>query len=48
MSPEQIHKFRIGLKRSHNNIDDIMQFAGSCSDMSEEDFSNLCKEIEQR
>ena len=43
-----IHKFRIGLERSQNNIDEIMQFAGSWSDMPEEDFSDFCEEIEQR
>ena len=43
-----IHKFRIGLERSHNNIDEIMQFAGSWSDMPEEDFSDFYEEIEQR
>ena len=40
-----IHKFRIGLERSHNNIDEIMQFAGSWSDMPEEDFSDFCEEM---
>lgn len=43
-----IHNFRIGLERSPSNINEIMQFAGSWSDMSEEDFSNFCEEIEQR
>jgi hypothetical protein len=45
---ELIHNFRIGLKRSHNNINEIMQFAGSWSDMFEENFSDFCEEIEQR
>jgi hypothetical protein len=44
---ELIHNFRIGLERS-NNKDKIMQFAGSWSDMPEEDFSDFCEEIEQR
>ena len=43
-----IHEFRMGLERSHNNIDEIMQFAGSWSDVPEEDFSDFCEEIEQR
>ncbi|MGL6345065.1 MAG: hypothetical protein ACRC80_38670 [Waterburya sp.] len=43
-----IHKFRMGLERSHNDIDEIMQFAGSWLDMPEEDFSDFCEEIEQR
>jgi hypothetical protein len=43
-----IHEFRIGLERSHNNVDEIMQFAGSWSDIPEEDFSDFCEEIEQR
>ncbi|BAU63956.1 hypothetical protein STA3757_13250 [Stanieria sp. NIES-3757] len=43
-----IHKFRMGLEGSQNNIDEIMQFAGSWSDMLEEDFSYFYEEIEQR
>ncbi len=43
-----IHKFRMGLERSPNNINQIMQFAGSWSDMPESDFSDFCEEIEQR
>lgn len=43
-----IHKFRISLERAHNNINEIMQFAGTWSDMPEEDFSNFCVETEQR
>lgn len=43
-----IHKFRMDLERSQNQIDEIMQFAGSWSDMTEEDFSNFCEEIKQR
>lgn len=43
-----IHQFRISLERSHNNVDEIMQFAGSWSDMPEEDFSDFCEETEQR
>lgn len=35
-------------EKSHNNVDEIMQFAGSWSDMPEEDFSDFCEEIEQR
>jgi hypothetical protein len=43
-----IHKFRMGLNQPKHKINEIMQFAGSWSDMSEEDFSDFCKEIEQR
>jgi iron complex outermembrane recepter protein len=43
-----IHQFRISLERSPNNVDRIMQFAGIWLDMSEEEFSNFCEEIEQR
>lgn len=43
-----IQKFRIDLERSHNNVDEIMQFAGSWSGMSEEDFSDFSEDIEQR
>ena len=45
---ELIHQFRIGLDRLKHNQDEIMQFAGSWSDMAEEDFSDFCEEIEQR
>lgn len=43
-----IHKFRVGLNQPKHKIDEIMQFAGSWSDMSQEDFSDFCEEIEQR
>jgi hypothetical protein len=43
-----IHQFRISLKRSHDNVDKIMQFAGNWSDLSEKEFSNFYEEIEQR
>lgn len=43
-----IHKFRIGLNQPKHKINEIMQFAGSWSDMSEKDFSDFCEEIEQR
>jgi hypothetical protein len=43
-----IHKFRVGLNQPKHKIDEIMQFAGSWSDMTEEDFSDFCEEIEQR
>ncbi|MEL6462033.1 MAG: hypothetical protein AAFQ91_27995 [Cyanobacteria bacterium J06621_15] len=45
---ELIHQFRIGLDQQKHNQDEIMQFAGSWSDMPEEDFSDFCEEIEQR
>jgi hypothetical protein len=43
-----IHRFRLSLDRSERRINEIMQFAGSWSDMPEKDFSDLCEEIEQR
>ena len=43
-----IHTFRMSLNPSENKISEIMQFAGSWSDMSEEDFRNFCEEVEQR
>lgn len=43
-----IHTFRMGLNQSKTNINEIMQFAGCWDDMSEEDFTNFCEEIEQR
>ena len=43
---ELIHKFRIGLDRPKHNQNEIMQFAGSWSDMPESDFSDFCEEIE--
>ena len=45
---ELIHQFRIGLDRPKNNQNEIMKFAGSWSDMPEEDFNDFCEEIEQR
>ncbi len=45
---ELIHQFRMGLERPKHNQNEIMQFAGSWSNMPEEDFSNFCEEIEQR
>jgi hypothetical protein len=43
-----IHKFRMDLEQIPNNIDEIMQWAGSWSDMSESAFNDFCEEIEQR
>lgn len=45
---ELIHQFRMSLERSPKNKNKIMQFAGSWSDMPEEDFKDFCEEIEQR
>lgn len=45
---ELIHEFRMGLDRPKHNRNEIMQFAGSWSDMPEEDFSDFCEQIEQR
>ncbi len=36
------------LEQSQNKTNEIMQFAGIWSDMSEEDFNDFCEEIEQR
>ena len=43
-----IHHFRIGLKESENNVNEIMEFAGCWQDLSEEEFTNFSQEIEQR
>jgi hypothetical protein len=43
-----IHKFRINLNQPKHKINEIMQFAGSWSDIPEEDFIDFCEEIEQR
>ncbi len=45
---ELIHQFRMGLERPKHNQNEIMQFAGSWSDMPEGDFSDFYEEIEQR
>ena len=43
-----IHRFRMSLNQSEHKINEIMQFAGSWSDISEEEFIDFCEEIEQR
>ncbi len=43
-----IHTFRMGLNQSEHNINEIMQFAGSWSDLPEEDFKNFYEEVEER
>lgn len=43
-----IRDFRIGLEESDSEANQIMQFAGSWLDITEEDFNNFCTEIEQR
>ena len=45
---ELIHNFRTNLKPKKSQKDSIMEFAGSWLDISEDDFYNLCEEIEQR
>ena len=45
---ELIHNFRVGLKPEENKTNEIMDFAGSWSDLSEEDLKNFNEEIEQR
>ena len=45
---ELIHKFRISLNPSKHKINEIMEFAGSWSDISEEDFRDFSEDIEQR
>ncbi|MEM9274246.1 MAG: hypothetical protein AAGA80_14975 [Cyanobacteria bacterium P01_F01_bin.143] len=50
------HLFRTGVvmtgrersQNTHNNKNEMMQFAGIWSDMAEEDFSDFYEEIEQR
>ena len=39
-----IHEFRMSINQSENNINKIMQFAGSWSDISEEEFIDFCEE----
>lgn len=43
-----IHKYRVDLEISKNNVNEIMEFAGSWSDIPEENFSDFSEEIEQR
>lgn len=43
-----IHGFRITLKSSANNINEIMAFAGCWQDLSDEEFTDFSEEIEQR
>jgi hypothetical protein len=38
----------LNLERSEHKINEIMKFAGSWSDIFEEDFADFCEEIEQR
>ncbi len=45
---ELIHKFRMDLEKVQNNRNEIMQFAGIWSDMSEEGFNDFYEEMEQR
>ena len=43
-----IHNFRIDLKQSGNNMNEIMEFAGCWENMSEETFTDFCEDIEHR
>ncbi|MGK7952969.1 MAG: hypothetical protein AB4368_30315 [Xenococcaceae cyanobacterium] len=43
-----IYTFRMGLNQPEHKLDEIMQFAGSWSDLSEEDFKNFYEEVEER
>jgi hypothetical protein len=43
-----LHHFRLGLKKRKNMSKDIMDFAGSWKDMTEEQFGAFMGEIEQR
>jgi len=43
-----IHGFRLTLKPSENNVNEIMKFAGCWQDLSEEEFTDFSQEIEQR
>ena len=45
---ELIHSFRVSLKSEENKTNEIMDFAGSWSNLDEQDFKNFNEEIEQR
>ena len=38
----------MGLNQPKHKLDEIMQFAGSWSDLSEEDFKHFYEEVEER
>ena len=43
-----IHFFRLGLEKSQDNTEDIMQFAGCWQDMKDEDFEQFSQEMTER
>lgn len=43
-----IHQYRLDLEVSNGNIQQIMQFAGSWKDMSDETFADFAQEIISR
>lgn len=43
-----IHYFRLGLESEPQQIDDIMEFAGSWDDMPEELYTEFLAEVDQR
>ena len=43
-----IHFFRLGLEKSQDSTEDIMQFAGCWQDMKEEDFEQFSQEMTER
>jgi len=43
-----IHFFRLGLEKSQDSTEDIMQFAGCWQDMKDEDFEQFSQEMTER
>lgn len=43
-----INEFIIDLNQSKNKINQIMHFAGCWKNMSDQDFTDFCEDIEQR
>jgi hypothetical protein len=43
-----IHFFRIGLEKSQEPTEDMMQFAGCWQDMTDEEFEHFSQEITER
>ena len=43
-----IHFFRLGLEKSQDSTEDIMQFAGCWQDMKDEDFEQFSQEMTDR
>ncbi len=43
-----IHNFKMFSNQSENNINQIMHFAGCWENMSDQDFTDFCGDMEQR